>query len=85
MYNLLIAWLPAPRKNVLWKLELSLNVKIFVWYLRKGVLTKDNLACRQWKGSLKCCFCNLGKPSNTFSWIAKWLDLCGGLYKFLLI
>ena len=27
--------------------------------LQKGVvLTKDNLASRQWKGSIKCCFCN---------------------------
>jgi len=27
--------------------------------LQKGVvLTKDNLARRQWKGSIKCCFCN---------------------------
>ena len=30
-----------------------------MWYLQKGVvLTKDNLARRQWKGSIKCCFCN---------------------------
>jgi hypothetical protein len=52
--------LSAPRKNVVWKLKLPLKVKIFVWYLQKGVvLTKDNLVRRHWKGSLKCCFCNL--------------------------
>ena len=31
-----------------------------MWYLLKGVtLTKDNLARRRWKGSVRCCFCNL--------------------------
>jgi hypothetical protein len=53
MYNSLIAQLPAPRKNVIWKLKLPLKVKFFVWYLQKRVvLTKDNLARRHWKGSL---------------------------------
>ncbi len=29
-----------------------------MWYLLKGVvLTKDNLARRNWNGSLRCCFC----------------------------
>ena len=29
-----------------------------MWYLRRGVvLTKDNLARRNWPGSKKCCFC----------------------------
>ena len=33
-----------------------------MWYLIKGVtLTKDNLARRRWKGSLKCCCCNLNE------------------------
>ena len=36
-----------------------LKIKIFLWYLRKGIiLTKDNLAKRNWQGSQKCCFCN---------------------------
>jgi hypothetical protein len=30
-----------------------------LWYLYKGViLTKDNLARRQWQGDRKCCFCS---------------------------
>ena len=30
-----------------------------MWYLYKGViLTKDNLARRQWQGDMKCCFCS---------------------------
>ena len=41
-------------------LRLPLKIKIFIWYLQKGViLTKDNLARRQWRGSIKCCFCSL--------------------------
>jgi hypothetical protein len=43
----------------LWKLKAPLKIKIFLWYLRRGViLTKDNLAKRNWNGSVKCCFCH---------------------------
>ena len=36
----------------------SQNQSIF-WYLYKGVvLTKNNLARRQWQGDRKCCFCS---------------------------
>jgi hypothetical protein len=36
-----------------------LDKLVFLWYLKRGViLTKDNLAKRNWKGSLKCCFCH---------------------------
>ena len=32
-----------------------LKIKVFMWYLLKGVvLTKDNLARRNWNGSLRC-------------------------------
>jgi hypothetical protein len=45
--------------NKLWKLKISLRVKVFGWYLRKGViLTKYNLAKRNWHGSKKCVFCH---------------------------
>jgi hypothetical protein len=37
----------------------STTENYFLWYLWKGVtLTKDNLEKRNWKGSLKCCFCS---------------------------
>ena len=43
----------------IWKVKVPLKVKIFLWYLRRGViLTKDNLAKRNWKGSKTCCFCH---------------------------
>ena len=38
-------------------MKIPLKTKNFAWYLRKGViLTKDNLAKRNWQGSPKCCF-----------------------------
>jgi hypothetical protein len=41
-----------------WKVKVPLKVKIFLWYLRFGViLTKDNLAKRKWKGDTDCCVC----------------------------
>jgi hypothetical protein len=43
----------------LWKLKVLLKIKIFLWYLQRGVvLTKDNLAKRNWQGSVLCCFCH---------------------------
>jgi hypothetical protein len=43
----------------LWKLKVPLKIKIFLWYLRRGVvLTKDNLAKCNWQGSILCCFCH---------------------------
>lgn len=43
----------------LWKLKAPLKFKIFLWYLRKGIiLTKDNLAKRNWQGSLSCASCH---------------------------
>ena len=42
----------------LWKLKIPLRVKIFLWFLNKGViLTRDNLARRNWHGSKTCVFC----------------------------
>ena len=59
MYRALVAPLAVPYNNIIWKLKIPLKIKVFMWYLQKGVvLTKDNLARRQWKGSIKCCFCN---------------------------
>jgi hypothetical protein len=43
----------------LWKLKLPLRVKVFGWYLQKGVIfIKDNLARQNWHGSKKCVFCH---------------------------
>ncbi len=54
-------WLARVKRGVcrsLWKLKIPLKIKIFMWCLLKGVvLTKDNLARRNWNGSLRCSFC----------------------------
>jgi hypothetical protein len=43
----------------IWNLRIPLKIKIFLWYIQRGViLTKDNLAKRNWVGSQKCCFCD---------------------------
>jgi hypothetical protein len=43
----------------IWKMKIPLKTKVFAWYLRRGViLTKDNLAKRNWHGSLRCVFCH---------------------------
>ena len=48
----------SSNNNKLWKMKIPLKTKVFAWYLRRGViLTKDNLAKRNWHGSKKCVFC----------------------------
>jgi hypothetical protein len=62
MYNALIQPdLPSDKisNNKLWRLKIPLRIKVFGWYLRKGViLTKDNLAKQNWHGGRKCVFCH---------------------------
>jgi hypothetical protein len=59
MYYNLISIPNYNRGCLLWKLKLPLKIKIFLWYLGRGLtLTKDNLAKRRWRGSPKCSFCN---------------------------
>lgn len=57
MYLALINNIYIEKNKIIWKLNMSLNIKIFMWYLLQGVvLTKDNLAMRNWNGSLRCFF-----------------------------
>jgi len=50
--------IPNLNKRI-WKLKTPLKIKNFLWYLRQGViLTKDNLAKRNWQGNQQCCFCH---------------------------
>ena len=60
MYNTMINSHILPNNPLLWKIKVPLKVKIFLWLLyKKVILTKDNLARKNWKGNKKCCFCNL--------------------------
>jgi hypothetical protein len=62
LYQVLIKINFPNHNKVIWKLKAPLKIKVFLWYLKRGViLTKDNLAKRNWKGSLKCCFCHKNK------------------------
>jgi hypothetical protein len=62
LYLHLIDRNPPFRHKSIWKLKIPLKIKIFLWYLQKGViLTKDNLAKKNWTGSQKCCGCNINE------------------------
>jgi hypothetical protein len=51
MYNDLILKMGVPVNFGTWRAKISLKIKIFLWFLKSGVvLTKDNLVKRQWKG-----------------------------------
>jgi hypothetical protein len=45
-------------RKYLWKVKVPLKIKNFMWFLsNKVLLTKDNLAKRNWNGCMKCVFC----------------------------
>jgi hypothetical protein len=58
MYQALLDLNIVPHNIYLWKLKLPLKVKIFLWFLFRRVIFKDNLVKRSWHGDTKCCFCN---------------------------
>ena len=50
---------PVDSNKKIWKMNIPLKTKVFAWYLCQGViLTKDNLAKRNYHGSKKCVFCH---------------------------
>jgi hypothetical protein len=41
-------------RKYIWKMKVLLKIKIFMWFLhQKVILTKDNLAKRNWTGCKK--------------------------------
>ena len=59
MYKHLVNQIALPVHKAIWKLNLPLKIKVFIWFFMKEViLTKDNLIKRNWKGVETCCFCN---------------------------
>jgi hypothetical protein len=58
LYMVLISNGVAHMNKQLWRLKVLLKIKIFMWYMRREVvITKDNLARRNWGGSKQCSFC----------------------------
>jgi hypothetical protein len=65
--NSLIVYL----KKYIWKIKVSLKIRIFMWLLLiEVILTKDNLIKQNWHGCTKCCFCDQEKTIKHlfFSW-----------------
>lgn len=67
MYHLLMNTPSLTHNMLLWKLKLPLKIKIFLWYLGRGVtIAKINLAKHGWTGSMKWCFCNQNETIQHF-------------------
>jgi hypothetical protein len=60
LYNAILhSDIPVDNNKKIWKMKIPLKIKIFGWYLRRGViLTKDNLVKRNWHGNSRCVFCH---------------------------
>jgi hypothetical protein len=60
IYNALIHLdIPVDNNKMIWKMKIPLKTKMFGWYLCHGViLTKDNLAKRNWHENKSCVFCH---------------------------
>lgn len=81
MYLHLLDGIPPFRHKVIWKLKIPLKIKIFLWFLQRGVtLTKDNLLRKNWKGSQKCCFCNCNETIKHLFLTATMLSNFGGWF-----
>jgi hypothetical protein len=78
MYNDVVLRAGTPVSCWVWKAKIPLKIKIFLWYLRNGVvLTKDNLVKRP-RGVQNAAFVRSMKQFNTSFLIVSWLHLCGG-------
>jgi hypothetical protein len=46
----------------IWRAKMPMKIKIFIWYLKRGViLTKDNLSRRNWNGEKIYSFCYINE------------------------
>jgi zinc-binding in reverse transcriptase len=65
--------------SVLWRTNISLKIKIFVWLVRKNrVLTKLNLQKKGWNENVRCMFCAADHLFVTCLYISsiwKWIAL----------
>jgi hypothetical protein len=78
MYLVVINNGVVERNKMIWKLKMPLKIKIFMWYMYKGVtLTKDNLAKRNWNGNKQCVCCLAMSQFNICFFSAKMHVLYG--------
>jgi hypothetical protein len=83
MYNDLVLRSGTPVNCWAWKAKIPLKIKIFLWYLKNGVvLTKDNLVKRQWKGCTKCCFCDVPESIQHLFFDCPMAKLMWGIVSF---
>jgi hypothetical protein len=69
----------------IWQTKLLMKIKVFMWYLKRGViLTKDNMARRNWTGDKHCCLCNLPETIHHLFLIVFMLNFCDALYIYFL-
>ena len=77
MYDRLCNLDVVPEKVSIWKTKVPLKIKVFLWFIHQGVtLTKDNLAIKKWKGSLKYCYCNCNESIDHLffkCWFARFI------------
>ena len=72
MYKAVIDVGHVVNNKTLWKLKVMLKIKIFMWYLIKGVvLTKDNITKQNLEWHLKCSLCSNLETIHHF-----FLDCC---------
>jgi hypothetical protein len=46
----------------IWQTKLSMKIKVFMWYSKRGVIsTKNNLVRRNWSGDKTCCVCHFSE------------------------
>jgi hypothetical protein len=63
-----------------WKMRIPLKIKIFMWYIQKGVvLTKDNLTMWNWKGNKNCSFCMKNESIHHLFFICYYVRFLWGL------
>jgi hypothetical protein len=59
MYAHLCRGEPGDANKRIWKAEIPLKIKIFMWLLNKNaILTKDNMIKKIWHGDQHCKFCD---------------------------
>jgi hypothetical protein len=67
-----------PRSCFNWKVKLPLKIKIFLWYLHRGVvLTTDNLLKKIGRGVRDVFFVTQKRVFNIYFLTVKWLDWFG--------